>query len=277
MTTTPELPPELQAIKDAGKIIAQLKRQAVRGKSPMAMLALVEVASVATLAVRALWFDRSYEFDPEDTTRALAARREWMSYQFSGVRLPVLHSWEGASDTHQEAMLKGIEFGPFKGRQGKGTQMKMLIKAMILPQFQRIQFAPLRPAGIEGKIWKLPALAPDSAKLWTDVIVDWLWERHRAKMENPESWLYKLAAPEVEAQRDLNKRDARLSLLRSKLKRKDGGEMGPVNATKFSEKEKILKAEMNNPRITPAHIRNGLKTGIKAYLSSNLASRETPH
>lgn len=262
MTTEPNISAELQAMQDAGKIIKQLKRRAVQG-DPMAIVALVEVAREATLAVRALWFDRAHHFDPDDETRSLAARREWLSFQFSDSALPVIHCWDGAGDRQQLAMLNGIKFGPFKARERKRRigDMKSLIE-MTQTNFRWIQSTPQRPAGLDGTIWDLPPLTRASAKDWAAVAVDWLWERHRSKMENPDSWLYTLARPEHGLSRDVKKRKV---TLKEKIKgwRKEGG---AVAETWIQEEPKKIKAM----KVTPSHIKTGLKAEIIGYFKRNL-------
>ena len=271
---SPEMKAALRAIESCQKQIEKLKHRAIQGDAAAALV-LVDLGVFATRAVQDLWFTPSIynPFDGHSGKDGLIAQHEILSFWLKARdALPTLDP----EDSRQKEMLRGIRSGPFKTRKRKQTDMKTLLESMILPQFENILHKPDRPTGIEGQIWDLPPLSPASLKFWADMIVAWLWEKHKAKMTDKDSWLYKLTRAERGYSIDKERRKETLKERIKKRKKRGGGEMGFVDETWTGhEEDKIDKMS-----VTHAHIKNGLKAEIIEYWQRHLtplhASKKTP-
>lgn len=267
---SPEMKHALKVAKLCEEQLSELRHRAIQGDLPSALI-LADVATKASRAVQDLWFEPGIynPFRSKSSLAGLEMRREALAYWLSSkASMPVLISLDECIDPDGATMLRGIRTGPFKPRDRKPSDMKTLIEAIVLPSFQTIQMSPNRPSSIEGRIWDLPPLSKASLPAWSDLIIDWLWEKHRDPLNTPTSWLYRLARPEYGLKAEQRKRRATLKRNRAKWRRDGGGEMSPVTATKAEHSAK----EITNMRVTHAHIRNGLKTAITGYLRRNLAA-----
>lgn len=269
MSISSEMKQTLGAIEACELEINNLKHRAVQGDA-LAAIALVEIGVTAARAVQALWAESPVynPFRESAVSDDLAQRREALNFLFHDLKaFPTLYP----GDPGQEAMLKEIEYGPFKKRRRKVTDAKTLLEDMVLPRFYRIKGAVKRPVGIDGRIWDLPRLSLSTSKIWTDVITAWLGEKFPAKLTAPNSWLYKLANPHLGLSKDKARRKTTLKRrIRKWMSEGDGdGEMSAIDKT-WAEQE---KKEIDAMSVTHAHIRNGFKAAIIKYFERNLEAR----
>lgn len=255
---SPGMKTTLRVLESNQKQIEKLKHRAIQLSDPVAALALADLAIAATKATQDLWFESS---NVKGKGPDQSARREMLLFWLGNKPIPILHP----VDPRGQEILDSFQFGPYKKRNRKNTDMKKLLDLLIYPEFQAIQHSVSRPSGLDGQIWDLPPLASSPQK-WADVIVAWLWDRYGKIIVNPASTLYKIARPEHGLAIDAKRRRMTLKIRGKKRLLKGGGEMSEIGETwTIHEQRKIDKM-----RVTDAHIRNGLKAAIVGFLTRNL-------
>jgi hypothetical protein len=272
------------------ELIRRLRFQVVVHGDASAALALLTIATSATVALHSTWTDpRPRQIGvPEEKSPvpSLAARREILAYYLGAADPLPAFSWKDRrySDPRQKEAIDGFRSGPFKPRRRKDIMMNRLLRA-ALSLFQEVRLEHAQPRGLNGEIWRLPRLDLKSRGQWADVIVKWLWSTipHAFRDENSD-W-YKLAKPERKLRNKKQKAESRHEGARRRWKAQGRidddrlSQWGGARCARFGWMDEVMQAEDDRRSkrergmsVTDRHIVDGLREQIIEYFGRNLRS-----
>jgi hypothetical protein len=261
--------------------IRRLKQRAITGGDVTAALTLFHVAAEATRALHALWTDptprRIAQRNDKSDPPSIEVRREMLAY-FLGEAdpYPVLQPKKAREKDATQATLKELRSWPFKPRERKCTDVRVLLEQMILPRFHRIQIEAAQPsAGVDRAIWRLPQLSQKTIAVWADVVVRFVVEKKKDELLKKGSRFYRLANPERELANEKRHRTRDLEQYVKKARAKwladPDPDREPVRQTRVGFNVDRRRKRIASMTVTVAHVKSGLRAKILRYWGSNLA------
>ena len=267
---------QIAAMEEAVRAnLRKLKSEVLVERNSTALLSLLDSALLATRSLHELWSEhRPRRLFTEESVNELGYRREDLAYHFSSRdEFPILHRWIGRADVQQEQMLRSLGHGPFKSKWKQETKMRCFMEQVIVPAIGELRHTKMEPrAAIEREIGLSEPLSYENRKVWADMIARWVCWRRRDLMRTRGSWLWKLAVPEAELRRERRKRTKRWDAWERERKLHGNGQLDCIDATKLQER----RAKIDRMGVTDAHIMNGLKAQIVAFLEKNLQADKMP-